>query len=128
MNASDLLLAVGMALGPHSPMPLLKTGVHEMQTVGEIGVMLLLFAIGLDIQPTRLWSMRRLVFGLGAAQYLLTTAAMLAFLVTVTGSAGRWQSALVASLGLALSSAAIYFPVLLERGETATAHGRAAVA
>jgi len=80
------LLAVGIALGPHSPMPLLNAGVQEMQTVGEIGVMLLLFAIGLGIQPTRLWSMRRLVFGLGAAQYLLTTAAILVFLVTVVGA------------------------------------------
>ena len=123
------LLAVGIALGPHSPMPLLNAGVREMQTVGEIGVMLLLFAIGLGIQPSRLWSMRRLVFGLGAAQYLLTTAAILAFLVTVVGAGGvRWQSALVVSLGLAMSSAAIYFPILLERGETATAHGQAVVA
>ena len=123
------LLAVGMALGPHSPMPLLKAGVHEMQTVGEIGVTLLLFAIGLGIQPSRLWSMRRLVFGLGAAQYLLTTAAILVFLITVAGAAGvRWQSALVVSLGLAMSSAAIYFPILLERGETATVHGQAVVA
>jgi len=123
------LLAVGMALGPHSPMPLLNAGVHEMETVGEIGVMLLLFAIGLDIQPTRLWSMRRLVFGLGAAQYLLTTAAIVAFLATLATSAGfRWQSALVVSLGLAMSSAAIYFPILRERGETGTVHGQAAVA
>ena len=123
------LLVVGMALGPHSPMPLLTAHVDEMQAIGEIGVMLLVFAVGLEIQPTNLWSMRRLVFGLGSAQYALTTAALLAFFIGIAGIAGAyWQSALVVSLALAMSSAAIPFPVLQQRGDTATAHGRAVVA
>ena len=66
------LLVVGMALGPYSPRPLLTGHVEELQSVGEIGVILLLFLVGLDIQPQKLASMRRLVFGLGPAQYLLT--------------------------------------------------------
>jgi glutathione-regulated potassium-efflux system protein KefB len=123
------LLVVGMALGPHSPMPLLTAHVDEMQAIGEIGVMLLVFAVGLEIQPTNLWSMRRLVFGLGSAQYALTTAALLAFFIGIAGIAGAyWQSALVVSLGLAMSSAAIPFPIVQQRGDTATAHGRAVVA
>jgi len=123
------LLTVGMALGPHSPKPLLTTHVDEMQAVGEIGVMLLLFAVGLDIKPSRLWSMRRLVLGLGSAQYALTAAAILAFFVAIAGFAGvEWQSALVLSLGLAMSSAAVPLPILQDRGETASAHGRAVIA
>lgn len=123
------LLVVGMALGPHSPMPLLTAHVDEMQAIGEIGVMLLVFAVGLEIQPTNLWSMRRLVFGLGFAQYALTTAALLVFFIGIAGIAGaHWQSVLVVSLGLAMSSAAIPFPLLQQRGDSATVHGRAVVA
>jgi glutathione-regulated potassium-efflux system ancillary protein KefC len=123
------LLVVGMLLGPHAPQPLLTQHVDEMQEVGEIGVMLLMFAIGLDIQPTRLWSMRRLVFGLGTAQYVLTTFAIMAFFLVTPGIPEvQWKSVLVASLALAMSSSAIPFPILEERGDQATAHGRAVVA
>ena len=123
------LLVVGMALGPNSPVPLLTGHVAEMQAIGEIGVMLLLFAIGLDLQPTRLWSMRSLVFKLGSAQYTLTTAAIFAFLFVVVGiGTMQWQSALVAGLALALSSAAIPLPIVQERGDGATPHGRAVLA
>src|SRR4030095_6026990 len=123
------LLVVGMALGPHSPMPLLTGPVSAMQAIGEIAVALLLFAVGLDLQPTQVWSIRRLVFGLGAAQYVLTTLAILAFLAVTIGIAHvKWQSVLVVGLGLAMSSAAIPFPILQERGETATIQGRAVLA
>ncbi|HSS69671.1 MAG TPA: cation:proton antiporter [Casimicrobiaceae bacterium] len=123
------VLAVGMALGPHSPMPLFTAHVDEIQSIGEIGVMLLLFVIGLDLQPTRLWSMRGLVFGLGSSQYVVTTAVVAAFFAATLGIAGvQWQSALVASLGLAMSSAAIPLPILQERGEVQTTHGRAVLA
>jgi len=123
------LLVVGMLLGPHAPQPLLTGHVDEMRAVGEIGVMLLMFAIGLDIQPTRLWSMRRLVFGLGTAQYVLTTFAIMVFFLATPGIADvQWKSVLIASLALAMSSSAIPFPILEERGEQATPHGRAVVA
>src|SRR5689334_8363914 len=79
------LLAAGMLLGPHSPLPLLTGHVEELRAVGEIGVTLLLFAIALEIEPARLWSMRRLVFGLGAAQYAFTTAAIVGVFVGVRG-------------------------------------------
>jgi glutathione-regulated potassium-efflux system ancillary protein KefC len=123
------LLVVGMALGPHSPMPLVTRGVDALQAVGEVGVALLMFAIGLDTQPNRLWSMRRLVFGLGSAQYALTSAALLALLVAIVGiDRVDWRSAVVASLGLAMSSTAVFLPILQERQDTGTEHGRAAVA
>src|SRR5262245_18929332 len=73
------LLIVGIVLGSYSPKPLFSGHVGELQAIGEIGVMLLLFAIGLDLHPARLWSMRCLVLGLGAAQYAATTAAFVAF-------------------------------------------------
>src|SRR6516165_1149643 len=115
------LLVVGIALGPHSPRPLFSGHVSELQAIGEIGVMLLLFAIGLELQPAKLWSMRRLVLGLGTGQYALTTAGILVFFVAVFGLAGiQWRSALVASLAIAMSSAAVPFPILQDRGETAT--------
>jgi glutathione-regulated potassium-efflux system ancillary protein KefC len=52
------LLVVGMALGPHSPRPLLTGHIEELQTVGEIGVILLIFLVGLETQPGELSSMR----------------------------------------------------------------------
>src|SRR5213594_1952645 len=57
------LLVVGMTLGPHSPRPLLTGHVEELQTVGEIGVILLLFLVGLETKPAKLSSMRRLLLG-----------------------------------------------------------------
>jgi glutathione-regulated potassium-efflux system protein KefB len=123
------LLVVGIALGPHSPKPLFSGHVGELQAIGEIGVMLLLFAMGLELQPTKLWSMRRLVLGLGVAQYAVTSLGILIFFTAVFGlSSVQWRSALVASLGLAMSSAAIPFPILQERGENSTPQGRGAIA
>jgi glutathione-regulated potassium-efflux system ancillary protein KefC len=120
------LLAVGMALGPHSPKPLLTDHIDELQAVGEIGVVLLLFLVGLGTQPKRLLSMRRLVFGLGTAQLLLTAAAIAGLLIAV--ALEQWQWALIVGLGLAMSSDAIAISTLEERGENASAHGRAVVA
>ena len=120
------LLVVGMALGPHSPLPLFTGHIDQLQAVGEIGVMLLLFVVGLDVRPKSLWSMRRLVFGLGPAQYLLTTGAIMALLVWVTGL--KWHSALVVGLGLAMSSSAVLYPILEERAEEASPQGRATMA
>ena len=120
------LLVVGMALGPHSPMPMLTGHVDELQALGEIGVMLLLFLVGLDIQPKRLSSMRRLFFGLGTAQYLLTTIAIAGLLIAVDHV--HWQSALIVALGLALSSAAVAFSSLEEHAESVSPCSRVVIA
>ncbi len=120
------LLAVGMALGPHSPRPLLTEHIDEMQAVGEIGVVLLLFLVGLDTKPTRLLSMRRLVLGLATGQFLLTAAAIAGLLIMV--ALEQWQWALIVGLGLAMSSDAVAVSTLEERGESSTPHGRAVMA
>jgi glutathione-regulated potassium-efflux system ancillary protein KefC len=120
------LLAVGIALGPHSPYSLFQDRVQELEAIGSIGVILLLFAVALEVQPTRLWALRRMVAGFGAGQYFAATAgiAALAFLLTPIG----WNTALILGLGLAMSSSAIAFPTLVEHAETAGPRGQAVVA
>jgi glutathione-regulated potassium-efflux system protein KefB len=112
------LLVVGMALGPHSPRPLLTGHVEELQTVGEIGVILLLFLVGLETKPEKLSSMRRLLYGLGTGQYLLTAIAIAGFLLAV--GQGHWQSAFILALGLAMSSDVIAISSLEEHSESAS--------
>ena len=91
----------------------------------EFGVVLLLFLIGLELQPTRLWALRRPVFGLGAAQVLATAIAILA-----VGVALRlpWQTALTIGFALAMSSTAMILASLAERRQLTRRHGRDAFA
>jgi len=121
------LLVVGAALGPHSPHPLLgMEHVDELQAVGEIGVVLLLFLLGLDIRPARLWAMRGMVVGLGTAQYVLSALAVAgALLIQGIGGGGR---VVVIGLALAMSSAAVALAALEEHGDTARLEGRATIA
>ena len=120
------LLVVGMALGPHSPRPLLTGHVEELQTVGEIGVILLLFLVGLETKPARLSSMGRLFFGLGTAQYLLTVIVIAGVLIAIARL--RWQSGLIMALGLAMSSDAIAIASLEEHAESSSPQSRAVMA
>jgi glutathione-regulated potassium-efflux system ancillary protein KefC len=120
------LLAVGMILGPHSPIPLLTSHLGDLQALGEIGVMLLIFIVGLDTQPSRLWSMRALVFGFGSIEYLAASVALGGFLLVV--SHVNWQSALVLGLGLAMSSSAVPLPILQARNEVGSSYGRVTIA
>jgi CPA2 family monovalent cation:H+ antiporter-2 len=87
----------------------------------EFGIVLLLFTIGLELSFNRLWAMRRLVFGLGAME-LLVSAALLAGALVLTGHA--WGGALALGLALALSSTALVLPL----AGTQTPVGRAALA
>ncbi len=91
--------------------------------LGEFGVVLLLFVIGLELRPIRLWSMRSAIFGLGVAQLVVT-----AFLLAAIGLAlGLPPSqALFIGLALSLSSTAFALQVMEERGELTTRHGRLA--
>jgi glutathione-regulated potassium-efflux system protein KefB len=91
--------------------------------LGEFGVVLLLFVIGLELRPIRLWSMRSAIFGLGVAQLVIT-----AFLLAAIGLAlGLPTSqALFIGLALSLSSTAFALQVMEERGELTTRHGRLA--
>lgn len=116
-------LAAGMAIGPGGLA--LVTEVEEVRTLAELGVVFLLFIIGIELKPARLWLMRRQVFGMGSAQVLLTglalTLALMAFSVEP-------RVALMLGLGLALSSTAFVLQILTERHELGTSHGRAAFA
>ena len=121
------LLVVGAALGPHSPYPLLGIGhVDELQAVGEIGVVLLLFLLGLDIRPSRLWAMRGMVVGLGTAQYLLSALAVAG--VLLLHRTGSGEPVLIIGLALAMSSAAVALGALDEHGDAASPQGRATIA
>ena len=94
---------------------------QEILHFAEFGVVLLLFVIGLELQPRRLWAMRRAVFGLGGGQVALT-AAILACLAAAFGL--PLETAVVAGLALSLSSTAFGLQTLAERNELATRHGR----
>src|SRR5689334_16226958 len=116
-------LAAGVVIGPS--VLRLVTDVDNILHFAELGVVLLLFVIGLELQPSRLWVLRRSVFGLGTAQVLGTTAVISA-LTLALGIA--WQAALVVGFGLAMSSTAFVLQVLAERGELTTRYGRSAFA
>jgi monovalent cation:proton antiporter-2 (CPA2) family protein len=92
-----------------------------MMHVAELGVVLLLFVIGLELKPSRLWTMRSDIFGLGSAQ-ILTAAAGIFGLAMLAGYG--FGAALVAGMGLALSSTALVMQILDERAERQTEHGR----
>ncbi|UQA55582.1 monovalent cation:proton antiporter-2 (CPA2) family protein [Polyangium aurulentum] len=114
-------LAAGALIGP-SGLRLIKE-VEGTLHFAELGVVLLLFLIGLELHPSRLWKMRGMVFGLGGAQVGLTTA-----VVTLLGRAlgAPWTVALVAGVGLSMSSTAFATQILGEKNELAMPHGRSA--
>jgi glutathione-regulated potassium-efflux system protein KefB len=112
-------LAAGAFIGPSGIRLIGNT--EEITQISELGVVLMLFVIGLELSPQRLWVMRRTVFGIGSLQLVLTTLAI----GGIAGALGLdWKSALIVGLGLALSSTAIDLQILAERKELQTAHGR----
>jgi len=112
-------LLAGVAIGP-SGMGLV-TDVEQISEVSALGVTMLLFLIGLEVRPARLWVMRRAVFGLGTAQVVFS-AAVLAALSHAPGIG--WAGAAVLGVGFALSSTAIVLPMLAERDLLTTPAGR----
>jgi glutathione-regulated potassium-efflux system ancillary protein KefC/glutathione-regulated potassium-efflux system protein KefB len=116
-------IASGLIIGPW--VLGLFTDVESMLHFAEFGVVLLLFVIGLELQPSRLWVMRHTVFGSGTLQVLITSAG-LAAVVRVTGQS--WLASALIGFALSLSSTALILQVLAERGELTTRHGRSAFA
>ena len=116
-------LAAGAIIGPWG----LGVVPHAEATLSfaELGVVLLLFLVGLELEPSRLWALRHPVFGLGGAQVLVTGAVL-------TGIAQwqglSWQAATVVGFGLAMSSTAIVLAWLSERSELSSPSGRLAFA
>ncbi len=116
-------LAAGMLLGPWGLN--VVPDAENTLSFAELGVALLLFLVGLELDPARLWSMRQLVFGLGGAQVVLT-AFVIATLSAWLGLDGG--AATVAGIGFAMSSTALVLSSLAERGQLASAHGQKAFA
>lgn len=104
-------LLAGVAIGPWGLG--LISDVDEILHFAEFGVVLLLFLIGLELNPKKLWQMRVPILGLGGAQVVLTTCVLFA-LVLLFGLS--WQTSLVIGMGLALSSTAIALKVIEEQG------------
>ncbi len=101
------------------------TAVDEIRHLAEFGVVFLLFIIGIELKPSRLWVMRRSVFGLGTAQ-VLATGTVITLLAMVWEIPAR--TALVVGFGLALSSTAFGLQILSDKGELGTGYGRSAFA
>jgi glutathione-regulated potassium-efflux system ancillary protein KefC len=113
-------LVAGIAIGPWGLG--LVSSVEDVLHFAEFGVVLMLFLVGLELEPKRLWNLRRPIFGWGAAQVLSCAAVLFA----VGWAAGaEWRVALVAALGLALSSTAIALQVFGERNLLKTPSGQA---
>lgn len=113
-------LVAGVAIGPAGLR--LVTDVDEIASIASLGVVMLLFLIGLELRPQRLWVMRRSVFGLGAAQVVLCGAGLAVLAHAAAGLA--WPAATVIGAGMALSSTAIVLPMLAERDLLTSRAGR----
>jgi glutathione-regulated potassium-efflux system protein KefB len=114
-------LLAGVLIGPSALG--LAAGGEGLLHVAELGVVLLLFLVGLELEPRRLAELRRTALGLGAAQVLLSGAAV-AGLALAAGL--PWRTAAVAGAGLALSSTALDVQLLAEGRELGSRHGQAA--
>nr|WP_316640340.1 glutathione-regulated potassium-efflux system protein KefC [uncultured Roseateles sp.] len=112
-------LAAGIVIGP-SVLGLV-TDTHAILEFAEFGVVLMMFLVGLELEPRRLWAMRRPIFGWGTVQ-LLGSAALMTAVAIAFGA--PWRMALVASLGLAMSSTAVAMAVLAERNLAPTSAGQ----
>jgi glutathione-regulated potassium-efflux system ancillary protein KefC len=114
-------LAAGIAIGPWGLG--LVTNVQDILHFAEFGVVLMLFLVGLELEPKRLWSLRRPIFGWGTAQVLGCTLAIFAGALALGAD---WRLALVTGMGLALSSTAIALQVMGERNLLPTRSGQSA--
>ncbi len=112
-------LAAGIVIGPFGLA--LVGDAQDMLHFAEFGVVLMLFLVGLELEPQRLWALRRPIFGWGSVQLIGSTLLMVA--VAMLAGIG-WKLALVAALGLALSSTAIGLGALAERNLMPTTSGQ----
>jgi monovalent cation:proton antiporter-2 (CPA2) family protein len=117
-------LLAGVAIGPFG-FGFLAEGGESVMHFAEFGVVMMLFLIGLELEPTRLWRLRGPIFGLGGLQVAATTLA-LAALARLVGL--PWTQALVVGMALSLSSTAIVLQTLSEQGLLKTAGGQRAFA
>ncbi len=117
-------LVAGIVVGPAGFS--LVNDPENMRHIGEFGVVFLLFLIGIEIKPQRLWVMRRLVFGFGGAQVMITglvLAGVVHFTVGVT-----FAQSFIVGFGLALSSTAFGLQILADENQLTTRWGRSSFA
>ncbi|MEO7775818.1 MAG: monovalent cation:proton antiporter-2 (CPA2) family protein [Steroidobacteraceae bacterium] len=116
-------LVAGMLIGPSGLRMFIDPG--AIRSIAELGVVMFLFIIGLEMQPARLWSLRRSIFGLGVLQ-VAVCGALLTGVCLLAGLAPG--AAFIAALGFVLSSTAIVMQILEERGVVNTARAQRIVA
>lgn len=117
-------LLAGVAIGPHV-LGLLGTEGRDVMHFAEFGVVMMLFVVGLELEPSLLWRLRRPILGMGGLQVLLTAAVVFGI-----GLALRlpWQAAVAVGMILAMSSTAIVLQTLNEKGLLKTAGGQSSFA
>ena len=124
LSAIVAYLIAGIVIGPYG------LGIFSrpetILTVAELGVVMLLFLIGLELELNRLLAMRRDIFGLGVAQLVLTAAALAA--LALLTKMFDWRAALVAGLALALSATSVALRILEDRGHLQQDYGQRAFA
>jgi monovalent cation:proton antiporter-2 (CPA2) family protein len=114
-------LLAGVAIGPFV-LGLVGTEGHSVMHFAELGVVMMLFLVGLELRPSLLWEMRRPIFGLGGLQVVATTA-LLGGAALAAGLS--WKPALAVGMLLSMSSTAIVLSTLTERGMLKTRGGQA---
>ena len=114
-------LAAGIIIGP--VLGLVGSETKDLQHVAEFGVVMMLFLIGLELDPRALWAMRNKLIGLGGAQVTVTTLVLMLAALALDRS---WTEALAIGLALSLSSTAIVLQTLSEKGLMRTGGGRSA--
>jgi monovalent cation:proton antiporter-2 (CPA2) family protein len=114
-------LTAGIIIGPAS-LGLIDS-VETTKDIAQFGIVLLMFVIGLELQPSRLWVLRKSIFGLGLAQVAATTIGVAT--VAYFMFAQTWQAALVMGFALSMSSTALALQLLAERGQLNSQFGRA---
>jgi glutathione-regulated potassium-efflux system protein KefB len=117
-------LAAGILIGPYALGLISGSSTESVRSFAEFGVVLLLFVIGLELRPSRLWAMRREIFGLGLSQLLLSGALLGVSVGLLLGLS--WKAAVIIGPALALSSTAFAVQVFKERGELNTPKGETA--
>jgi monovalent cation:proton antiporter-2 (CPA2) family protein len=115
-------LTAGIIIGPGSLG--LISRVEATENIAQFGIVLLMFVIGLELQPSRLWVLRRSIFGLGTAQVVATGIGVGAAAYFIFEQS--WQSALVIGFALSMSSTALALQLLAERGQLNSQFGRSA--
>jgi glutathione-regulated potassium-efflux system protein KefB len=115
-------LIAGAAIGPQG-LGLIDGAEGKLQ-IAELGIVLLLFLVGLELHPTRLWRLRRDIFGLGLAQVVMCGMALIGVVLAFTGFSA--SAAIAMGLPLALSSTAQVLPMLQSAGRLNTPFGERA--